>query len=363
MASAIRILGCLIAVLALAAIGAAPAEGEEHVSLAYGSEIPTCPDRVLDVQAPRTPWYVRTDAVVLTRDANRDVDIASFNAFPDVRGDVILSTRDVDFPFQLGPRILIGRTINECYQVEGSYFDLAQSDDSAAVGDLPSRLSSPFTGFGDPAHPGYFALHNIFDFNYFASVRITSYLRNAEINLRRALPMPPGRAAASFLIGMRYMGISEGFEYLTKSVDTTNFIRVDTGNELLGAQIGAMMEFYKEDCWWINFEAKGAICQNSANQHTTLTQAFAGGARVDFPNAVSKNGTAFVGDLALTVLYRWGEHLAARFGYQAIWVDRLALAADNFSTDYGILIAGPAQLRRDATVVYHGPFAGLELAW
>jgi len=352
MPSAIRSLGCLTAMLALAAIGAIPAQGEEHPSLSYGTPIPNCPDRIIDVQPPRMPWYVRADAVVFTRDANGDVDIASL----EIPGNVVLSTRRLDFPFQLGPRILIGRTINECYQVEGSYFDLAQWDDAAVVRNSDGLLFSPFVDFGGLPSTD-------FDDNNLISIRSTSYLRNAEINLRRALPMPPGRAAASFLIGMRYMGISEGFEYLSESAAATNFVRVDTGNELFGAQIGALMEFYKEDCWWINFEIKGAICQNSANQHTTFTHTLAGQASQDFAGAVSKNGTAFVGDLALTVLYRCGEHLAARFGYQAIWVDRLALAADNFSTDVGILIDGPAQLRRDATVVYHGPFAGLELAW
>ncbi len=352
MASAIRSLACLTAVLALVAIGAVPADAQEHVSLAYGTPIPSCPDQILDAEAPRMPWYVRTDAIVFTRDANHDVDIASL----EVPGNVVLSTRRLDYPFQLGPRFLIGRTMNECHQIEGSYFDLAQWDDRVAVRNSDGLLFSPFIDFGGLPSGD-------FDDNTLISIRSTSYLRNAEINLRRALPMPPGRVSASFLFGMRYMGILEGFEYFSESPAATNFVRVDTGNELFGAQIGALLEFYKEDCWWINFEIKGAICQNSANQHTTFTHALAGAPGEDFTGAVSKNGTAFVGDLALTVLYRYGEHLAARFGYQAIWVDRVALAADNFSTDVGTLINGPAQLRRDANVVYHGPFAGLEIAW
>jgi hypothetical protein len=298
------------------------------------------------------PWYFRADAVVFTRDAEHEVNIASLGA----PGNVVLSTRDLDFPFQLGPRILVGRTLNECHQIEGSFFDLAQWHDTAAVRNSDGLLFSPFIDFG--GRPS-----GDFNDNTLVSIRSTSYLRNAELNIRRALPMPPGRASASFLLGMRYMGIPEAFEYLSESAAATNFVRVDTGNELFGAQIGALLEFYKEDCWWINCEIKGAICQNHANQHTILSQTLAGQATEDFTGAVSKNGTAFVGDLALTVLYRYGEHLAARFGYQAIWVDRLALAADNFSTDVGILINGPAQLRRDANVVYHGPFAGLEIAW
>jgi hypothetical protein len=299
------------------------------------------------------PWYVRAEAVALARDANHDVDIASLTRV----GNIVLSTRDLDYPFQLGPRILIGRTINECYQIEGSYFNVAQSDDTAAVRDVEARLFSPFVNF-----PVGFDAE--FNQNTFVAIRGESYMQSAELNLRQALPMPAGRMAASYLVGVRYLAVDEGFEYLSHSgVGPSNFARTDTGNELLGLQLGGMIEFFKEDGWWVNFEVKGAVCNNRANQHTLFSIVPLAGDPQDFVGSIGRNGTSFLGDLALTVVYRWGPRASARFGYQAMWLDRLALAADNFNADVAILTEGPAQLRRDANVVYHGPFAGLELAW
>ena len=318
-----------------------------------GADLSNCPDRIIDCKPPRMPWYVRTEGVALARDANHDVNIASLIN----TSNTVLSTRDLDYPFQLGPRILIGRTINECYQIESSYFNVAQSDDSAAVRDSQARLFSPFVNFPVGHDPEY---HQ----NTFVSIRGTSYMQSAELNLRQAITMPPGRMAASYLVGVRYLTVGEGFEYLSHSgVGPSNFVRTDTGNDLLGLQLGAMLEFFKEDGWWVNFEVKGAVCNNRANQHTLFSIVPLVGAPEDYVGSLGRNGTAFVGDLALTVVYRWGPRASARFGYQAMWIDRLALAADNFNTDVSILTQGPAQLHRDANVVYHGPFAGLELAW
>jgi hypothetical protein len=73
--------------------------------------------------------------------------------------------------------------------------------------------------------------------------------------------------------------------------------------------------------------------------------------------------TAFAGELALTFVYRWSPHLTTRLGYQALWLEQLALAPDNLNTDLNILTLGPAQLNHDSGSVYHGPFAGIALGW
>jgi len=350
--------------------------GEEN-----GDDTSNCPDRIVDCKPPRMPWYVRSEAVALRRDANHDVGFAALN------GEVALSSVYLDYPFQLGPRVLIGRTINDCYQIEGSYFNVAQSDDTVTVRDSQWRLLSAFTNYLPPFTPETEFRRNVTD-NSLMSIRGLSYLQSGELNLRQAISMPPGRMAASFLVGARYMAIREGFEYLSLSkavpadgpvldpggnIDhyvypalgpTASFARVDTGNELLGCQLGAMIEFFKEDGWWVNFEVKGAIFNNHATLDTTFSQVdVTTAAQHDFPTShTARNTTAFMGDLALTVVYRWGPRASARFGYQAMWIDRVALAADNFNTDMSLLTQGP-QLHTNANVVYHGPFAGLELAW
>jgi len=44
-------------------------------------------------------------------------------------------------------------------------------------------------------------------------------------------------------------------------------------------------------------------------------------------------------------------------------VTGVAVAANNFEPDAGILQFGPAQINHRGQVVYHGPYAGLEFRW
>lgn len=318
---------------------------------------------------PRCPIYFRADALVLMRDVHGATDAATL-------GDpqnVVLSTRDLSSPFQVGPKFLIGRTFGESsYQVEFAYFSLNDWDDSVAVRDTSSNalgyegnLFSPFTGFGNP--PNRFV-----DYCNFVYIREFSYLDSMEVNLRRLLPMPPDRLTTSFLVGFRYLGVREQFDYYSESEvppvqdlppnGVAHSVNTRTVNELYGLQIGGLFEFYCEHQWWVNFEMKAAICQNAARQQTTL----AGNLFPPQPETVwyrSENSTAFIGELALTLVCRPANWLAARIGYQVMWVDGLALASRNFAPDINILTLGPAQLDHRGGVVYHGPHAGLEVAW
>jgi hypothetical protein len=322
-----------------------------------------CPPPEPNVRPPRYPWYVEADAIMLRRDARDNVPIAALGA----PANRVLSTADLDEPFNAGPRILIGHTLNECYQLEGSYFNLAEWDNSAAIRDTTTNalgtggtLFSPFFGGGLRPVAGL-------DYNDFVSIQRTSYLQNGELNLRRHVGMPPGRADVSFLFGIRYMGIDESFGYLSTSgvpapLGTDTNLFTTTTNDLIGPQIGAEVEFFVEQCWWVNFEAKGALCNDSAVQQTTFTQTI-GGVPSTSVFRDSQNSTAFVGDLKLTAVYRCSPHFAARFGYQAIWVQDIALAEENFATNVNLLRLGPAQVNNTGRTVYHGPHVGLEFGW
>jgi hypothetical protein len=300
---------------------------------------------------------------MLMRDAKDATDMAALNS----PSNIVLSTRDLDYPFKGGPRLLIGRTLNPWNQVEFSYFALEHWGDAVAIRDDTANalgtlgnLASPFSNFGDPAVSGL-------DYNGFVSIAAKSTLDNGEFNWRHILDMPPGRLSTSLLVGMRYMSIREQFEYDSESAEPAplgaeNSLHIGTANKLFGVQLGALFEFYSEGRWWVNFEMKGAICQNDAKLRTDYTNVDQG-ATTEFFGYRREHGTSWVGDIALTVVYRFGPRFNARFGYQAIWVTGLALADENFQRDVEILKYGPAQINHTGTVVYHGPFAGIELAW
>ncbi len=323
-----------------------------------------CPDELdFYMRPPRCPWYVVGDGLAIRRDDRGRFDAATV----DTPTAVALSTADLNMDLRSGARVLVGRTLGECLQIEGLYFFVSEWDKGREIRNTTpndqggtGNLFSPFTNFGDPPLIGL-------DYNNFAAIRYASSLDNVELNVRRALPIRPGRLAGSILVGVRYMDLPEQFQYRTESTlpfptGAVNEVRIDTDNALLGPQIGAMLEFYAENRWWINFEIKGAVCNNRAGQASFYRH-------IEFPDEFAhedsrkEDVTTFVGDLSLTFVYRWSPFFTTRLGYQAIWLDGLALAAENFNRDINILLQGPAQLQSDGRAVYHGPFAGIMLSW
>jgi len=175
-------------------------------------------------------------------------------------------------------------------------------------------------------------------------------------------------------VGVRYMGINEGFAYLSQS-DVSEFdpeavqlgsalwLNTRTNNTLWGPQIGGRFEIYSDHRYWVNFDIKGAICNNSARQVTNGNLIVAG---VETPIYAerSENRTAYVADFALTVVCRLTPHLTTRIGYQGVWIHGLALGGRNLvAPDVETLLNGPAWLDTDGEVFYHGPVGGLELTW
>jgi hypothetical protein len=282
------------------------------------------------------------------------------------RGPIALSTRDLDYDFAGGGRATVGCALGECFQVEGTYTGLAETENSAFVRNsapnelgLPGNLFSPFGGFGARPVAGL-------DYNRLVQVRYTSSLYMVELNLRRQLPMAPQRLFVSGSFGVRYVGLPEEFEYQSQS-DVPNplgsqaLIRVKTTNDMVGPQIGALFEFYVDNRWWLNTEIKAALLNNHASQTTRYIASGAGAGEYVFSR--SEDHTAFAGDVETMVVYRWSPRVAMRIGYRATFFHGLALAADNFPNNPDVLTLGPARLRSRAGSIYHGPFAGVELGW
>ena len=111
----------------------------------------------------------------------------------------------------------------------------------------------------------------------------------------------------------------------------------------------------------VPFDGKAALCDDFASRD--LQSLIVNGATPSVPtSSLSGNGTTYVGDFGVTVYWRPTEHLTSRIGYQAIWVNGLALAAENFGIDPAS--GQPAvNIDRKGTSLYQGPFAGIELGW
>jgi hypothetical protein len=336
----------------------------------------------------RPAWYFQTEGIMFRREESSDRVFAALiereltgdagaSAFADHVTDV-LGVGDLRFGFHAGGRVMIGRTLGAWHALEVSYFQLADWDELAAVRDdtefiaevdadgvptvtYPASLFSPFSDFGNPPTIGL-------DYNDVAYVSYGSRLYNLEWNLRQWTYLNPRQLQVSMLVGGRYMNLDETLRYHTESAvptpgGATNDVTTDTGNSMIGLQIGAMMKWHVGRRLWVDCEVKGAAFDNDASQNTVFVHD--GVAAFQDPHVTRRSDhvAAFALDLNLTATLLVTPRLAVRGGYQALWIDGLALAPNNFNADPNALISGPAVLVSDGTAVYHGPHLGVTWIW
>jgi hypothetical protein len=308
-----------------------------------------CMGRLNCQPPPRCPWYARADALLLKRDRVDREPIAALT----VPENVIFSTNDLDSPFRAGPKFLLGRTLGDSrWQVDFTFFWVDDWDANTSIHDhtinpfgLEGDLYSPFSNFGDPAADANY------DYNNFVSIREFSEFRNGELNLRYTLPMPHCCLTPKLIIGLRYIDVHEQFYYNSRSnIHPDVSITTRTTNDLFGPQLGGDFYFYAFPNCWINFEFKGAICSNTALQDTTE----------GLPGRQSRTATSYVGDLDLSITWQMTRRLLTRIGYQAVWIQNLAMASRNFVQPIDDI---EPTIDTNGRSVFHGPHIGLELTW
>ena len=331
---------------------------------------------IVEYTPARQPrWYFRSEGLALKRYTPDKQQFAGRWTPPVVTPDgttpgfyeFMLGTNDLEFEFQGGYRLAVGRKLGDWTSVEFTYFDVGDWFETAAVRNVeqntegtPGNLMSPFTDFGNPPVSGV-------DYNNFINIESSSTLDNMELNFWREHPMPPDSMGVSYMIGLRYASILEQFQYYSESAEPTplgaaNTVNTRARNKLLGVQLGALFEFPVDPGWWIDWELKGAICDNRASQHTEYVNVTQGNPTSSLTSR-AEGRTTFIGETSVRVVYECSHWLMAYAGYQAIWVDGLALASENVSNDLNILSAGPGQLDHDGNLVYHGPHVGMTLIW
>jgi len=306
-------------------------------------------------------WYAVADFAPMTYDANGTIPLARLGA----TGTTLLTTNDLKPEFDSGARLTIGSTFGGgCYQVEGGYLGVYSWRDSVTVPNSSANalggvgnLSSLFSGFSSPAAAGL-------DLN--KRIAITDYnaFQSAEINFRTWLNMPPGPFDVQFLVGARYLKAYENFGYTAISdrplpLGSQNSAAVQARNDMYGVQIGLDFDVMVNARFYYDFEAKGGILENFASQDTAYTNINSAGTTTLFNTGASQHRTAFFGDLCLTGNWQMGPNWNLRLGYQAIFVNGVALGPQNFQTNNSLMRTGPGQLNDTGEVIYHGPVLGV----
>ena len=175
----------------------------------------------------------------------------------------------------------------------------------------------------------------------------TSKLYNAEVNL-----WTPAYRRVRVMAGFRWMETRESLiGAFVSPGGVTPFWSSKTDNHLYGFQIGADARVWKcRGPFYVTATVKAGIYTNHAEQR---------GSAVGETLEAEDNQPAFEGEATLMGVYQCSRSLALRLGYQAMWLQGVAMApgqihVTNFTTH-------AASVDNDGAVFYHGAVAGLEL--
>lgn len=362
-----RYLGALLATLALtSAVHAQELMERDFLdgSAAVDSLVqPTRPiPPPLPYKSPIATFYIASDLVGFMRSNAAGTFASSSTRRPVFTGD------DLDFAAQPGLRTLLGVRLTDYAALEGSYLGLFDWNESHAITNgttnalgTAGNLLSPFTQFGLPATAG-------FDYNRLVQVSVESQFNSAELNLRHYIDLPYSTVQASALYGTRYLSVRDRFAYRSESNEpavagTAISVDVDTNNQMFGPQLGGALEMNVAPRGWLNFEAKGLMLYSNASQSTRFASGPLAGPAVPVFGSGSDKRLSFAADIQATLSWKFTKAFVWRVGYQAIFIEGLALGSENFSVNAVNVATDPSLLSKGGNIAIHGPFTGLTLTW
>ena len=290
--------------------------------------------------------YANFDGIFFTRDArigSTPLVLLDMNA--STQSNVLLSTSDLDFNFEAGPRLLLGHSFDPYNAFEASYFGIYSWQDKATI-----------NGNSNLNLPGDLGADNPLDFTDADQVRVTydSVIHNAELNYVRTF------GNLSWLAGFRYFNLQERFSmaFFDNQNDTGTY-HISTYNNLFGGQVGGRVV---ENCcgnFSYDLTGKAGVYGNVIRESQNVT---------DFANFNTVRNTstdggqvAFIGDIEFNASYQFSQCLSLRGGYQVYWVEGLALAPNQL--DYTDTATSGTGLNKTGGLFMHGAHLGLQARW
>jgi hypothetical protein len=287
-----------------------------------------------------TSCYAEVDAIFFTRDVQA-------GSKPLVLQDIVLpttpnvltSTADLRFPFEVGPRITLGHDFGNAYSFEASYFGIYNWHDSIIN-----------TGTNNLNLPDDLGLFPAFNSDNQITITYDSIVNNGELNILHSY------GNISCLAGFRYFNLGEHLNIGANNaiIPTTGTYDVNAYNNLFGLQGGARIQ---QSCgnWSYDLTGKAGVYGNAvSSSQEVVEEGF-------LLRDSHKTGgqVAFVGELGFNGAYQFSQNWFLRGGYQVFWVDGVALAPNqlDFSTN-----PTPA-LNTTGSLFMQGANAGLMARW
>jgi hypothetical protein len=335
------LLAAVIAWLCLVAWSPAQVEPEPNLNLLVTNDLLMPPgvnrgnDIVFRNRIGGMCFTATADMVALARVGNNSFTLLSNGQ----GGSEVLNARDLNFEMRTGPKlnlivhdILLGGDLELGWmRVDG--FTLSKA---ALNGSSPLFFESPLLTADASSYDGM-------SFNYI------SRLSTAEANLRYDLG-----DRFSLLGGFRYIDLHEQMDGMFIGAPDARFITSNTDNHLYGFQLGGELQVIKLQKIMVAGIAKAGIFSNQSDLNLYGADGSSAGG--------IKGQLAFLGEVDLVGSYSITDNIAIRLGYQAMWLQGVALASDQFQMPSDISPPGWYPNTK-GSLFYHGAFLGVEISF
>ena len=275
-------------------------------------------------------WQFTVDGLALQREHMDAVPLVVDTG----TGATLVNADDLSFGYREGLRLAAARDIGYRSDVEFEFFFVDQLSASTTV----TAPGAELTVYGAPFGTAPIALGYGTD------------LYSFEANWRRAW----GAGCIKTLIGFRMMELGENLT-VTDALSPPQLFQGDIDNHLYGFQLGIEAAILRRGRWEIEGGLKCGIYDNSADFDAAFPQA---GPAAVFKSAADH--TTFAGELWLGVNYHLTDCLALRLGYQAMWIEGVAILPEQLD-DIVVPILG--ELDMGGSPLYHGAILGVQLDW
>lgn len=284
----------------------------------------------------------------------------------------LLSTRDADTDWNDGFEVRLRRTIGCNRALElvywGRFNDSASATvtDAAAVGDLNTTMNMSNVFFNGGASE----VVDWFDDADSHTITRDLEFHNVELNLINESLIGNSTANVSWYGGLRFFRMDEGLLYSsvagaaggpggTATPGGTAYLDVDTENNLIGVQVGAMGEYFLTCNLSFYLNGNIGLYGNDINQRF---QVYNSDGETAYDIRSSKTDVSFLSQIDLGGSWYVGERWRLFAGYRAVAITGLALADDQLPT-FLADSDGISDLDSGSSTILHGGVFGAEFSF
>ena len=277
-----------------------------------------------------TCWSGQVDAVLFWRNAPPSRELAT--SVPTTGGTPVsaLNADQLNSELAGGPRIGIVRKDACGNAAEFVYLSAGSFRSERTLPDVTGFQYEPANIFGNSTQT----------FRQ-GTASLGSSFQTFEANSRTRI----GGSAFSFISGFRWLEWQESFAMNTSLGPNTYDYSSRVINSLYGGQVGV-------DAWlltmpWIKIDSwlKGGAYYNNAVQHTAYASSVPGESTFSNTVAGSPAAGSFVGEVGINGIIPVSPCVNFRFGYTALWLETIALATQQLSSQNALATNGSTVLQ------------------